>query len=162
MLEWATLGPASGHLHLLLILLRMPCPQIFMTGSFCQSGLCSNAPLERPFMTTLTEVVLPAPHYSFQLVNFLCSSYYSRTLPYLSIYLHVCWLLSPCQSCFLLYPQHLEQGLTHSRCLVNIILIHQSVAELRLECRLLASWPQDWERNEMGKNKHIIREKVPA
>lgn len=139
MLEWATLGPASGHLHLLLILLRMPCPQIFMTGSFCQSGLCSNAPLERPFMTTLTEVVLPAPHYSFQLVNFLCSSYYYRTLPYLSIYLHVCWLLSPCQSCFLLYPQHLEQGLTHSRCLVNIILIHQSVAELRLECRLLAS-----------------------
>lgn len=39
MLEWATLGPALGHLHLLFILLRMLCPEISMTGSFCQSGL---------------------------------------------------------------------------------------------------------------------------
>lgn len=61
MLEGATLGPALGHLHLLFILLRMLCPEISMTGSFCQSGLSSNAPAERPFLTTLTEVAHPHP-----------------------------------------------------------------------------------------------------
>lgn len=121
MLEGATLGPALGHLHLLFILLRMLCPEISMTASFCQSGLSSNAPTERPFLTTLTEVAHPHPiiHFS-QLIFFVAVITVENYL----IYLPVCCPLSPCPSCLPLYPQHLESCLTHSRCLVNIILIH--------------------------------------
>lgn len=43
MLEWATLGPGSGPLHLLFTLPRMPSahlrPPISMSGSFCQVSI---------------------------------------------------------------------------------------------------------------------------
>lgn len=90
MLEWATLGPALEHLHLLFILLRMLCPEISMTGSFCQSGLSSNAPAERPFLTTLTEVAHPHPiiHFS-RLIFFVAVITVENYLIYLFIYLFV-------------------------------------------------------------------------
>lgn len=91
MLEGATLGPALGHLHLLFILLRMLCPEISMTGSFCQSGLSSNAPAERPFLTTLTEVaqLIISPHYFSQLIFFVAVITVENYLIYLFIYLFV-------------------------------------------------------------------------
>lgn len=60
-----------------------------MTGSFCQSGLGSNAPSDRPSLSTLTEVAYtPSPIIYLSWLIF-CSNYYYRKLPYLFIYLFI-------------------------------------------------------------------------
>lgn len=88
MLEWATLGPASGPLHLLFVLPRMlsahPTPHFH--DRLILSGLNSDVPSEGPSLSILTSVAhtschtSPRPRHSSQQINFPCSNYDYRKL----------------------------------------------------------------------------------
>lgn len=87
MLDCAILGPASGPLHLLFFLPRMP-------GSVLSVRSQLNCPLREVFPTAFTEVA-HTPHHSSQSVNFPDSNYYYRKSPYLFIYLFISYYPLP-------------------------------------------------------------------